>query len=503
MDCLNNEYEMDADCQIDSDLEPEAEIDSELSFVTEVSRNYTGVDTDDIKMDVDNENYTISATLQEDFIERVDALEENVGNIEGDVETISQEIDTINTDINNIETDISTINGNITTLSNGLNEAEQNIQELQNDVDNLETSKQDTLVSGENIKTINNQSILGSGNIELSVASKFVINTEGNFGTLSDADFALLIDDSKNVVIRNGVEEYGLRAIETTYRTYMAENTPDDTTVNKYAIWVQTSPQAVNYKHWSKEEVDPFGGIEDKLNQQVAVKQTGNSFSYDGDSVTFNQKFRNLKTGTEETTTENISLADSTTAGLMSPSDVQSLSTLRTEVDQLKNRNIRLLFTAKDDPTAIEINAFVLSKGYVVSDFPSISVVVRGTNHVWRYTENPSQWLDYGIDTVNQFTNTIAGIIKGSETAGKVYAENDGTGSVVGWDALTTLVNSKASQSDLSSLGDRVTQNETDIQSIEDTQSSYGNIVTHNTSEFVTPNDLLAYAKKPTVYWLV
>ena len=44
----------------------------------------------------------------------------------------------------------------------------EDITELQGDVTELGNNKQDTLISGENIKTINDTSILGSGNIDLS-----------------------------------------------------------------------------------------------------------------------------------------------------------------------------------------------------------------------------------------------------------------------------------------------------------------------------------------------
>ncbi len=49
-------------------------------------------------------------------------------------------------------------------------------------------------------------------------------------------------------------------------------------------------------------------------------------------------------------------------------------------------------------------------------------------------------WSDTGIDTVSQFTNAIAGVIKGAARDGYVYAEPDGTGSVHGWDALSAKV---------------------------------------------------------------
>mgnify|MGYP003338104025 CR=1 FL=1 len=61
--------------------------------------------------------------------------------------------------------------------------------------------------------------------------------------------------------------------------------------------------------------------------------------------------------------------------------------------------------------------------------------------HIWHYYTNDG-WKDDGVDTVNTFTNQSAGIIKGSQTAGKVFAENDGTGSVYGWDALNNRVDS-------------------------------------------------------------
>lgn len=40
-------------------------------------------------------------------------------------------------------------------------------EQIEQEITNLQNNKQDTLVSGENIKTINNESILGSGNIEI------------------------------------------------------------------------------------------------------------------------------------------------------------------------------------------------------------------------------------------------------------------------------------------------------------------------------------------------
>lgn len=48
---------------------------------------------------------------------------------------------------------------------------ESAIQKNADDIINLQNNKQDVLISGENIKTINNESVLGNGNIEIDVGS--------------------------------------------------------------------------------------------------------------------------------------------------------------------------------------------------------------------------------------------------------------------------------------------------------------------------------------------
>lgn len=194
--------------------------------------------------------------------------------------------------------------------------------------------------------------------------------------------------------------------------------------------------------------IDTIGA---KIREDVAIKQTGNTFTYSGDTVTYNKKYKNLNTGTTTTDSEVLTLANSTTAGLMSPSSVTAIQQMRNEIDALENQNIRLLYTTKSNPTANEIKAFVVSSGYTDETlYAGISVVVQATNNIWKWVSNTEVFNDFGLDTVSQFTNTTAGVIKGSATDGKIYAEDDGTGSVYGWSALKNLVNSKANDNDLS-----------------------------------------------------
>ena len=89
------------------------------------------------------------------------------------------------------------------------------------------------------------------------------------------------------------------------------------------------------------------------------------------------------------------------------------------------------------------IDSYALAKQY-----PDIKNTVPGIIHTddvgnWKSLYSVgfgAIWKDDGQDTVSQFTNDVAGIIKGSNLDGKVYAEDDGTGSVKGWDELKTLV---------------------------------------------------------------
>ena len=89
-----------------------------------------------------------------------------------------------------------------------------NSGQAQTQIDNAVSGKQDTLVSGENIKTINNQSLLGSGNIEIQgggetysagegigIDADNIISVTGNYETiveLTQAEYDALTSYDKN-----------------------------------------------------------------------------------------------------------------------------------------------------------------------------------------------------------------------------------------------------------------------------------------------------------------
>ena len=176
---------------------------------------------------------------------------------------------------------------------------------------------------------------------------------------------------------------------------------------------------------------------EDKLKVDVLNNA---SIRTENDAMYLDLNKINLDTKVTGTIPVLLTLADDTKSGIMSKSDYSTLHSLVTRVNTLEGKTTRLLYTDGGNPTAEEINTFVEGEGYT-SPFSGIAVVVAGTYHVWHYYENDNiGWRDDGVDTVNTFTNTAPGMIKGTATDGKVFAETDGTGSVYGWDNLLMRV---------------------------------------------------------------
>lgn len=180
--------------------------------------------------------------------------------------------------------------------------------------------------------------------------------------------------------------------------------------------------------------------IADVDNKQNLDVITDISITGTGDNRYITSTTKNIKTQVVSTDNDQLTLASDTRAGLMSVSDYQQLRTNTSKIEQLENKTSRLIYDDKSNPTASDINNFAVSEGYE-PPFAGLSVVVADTYHIWHYYANVG-WKDDGLDIVQQFTNTTAGVIMGSELDGKIYAETDGTASVNGWGALTGSVSS-------------------------------------------------------------
>lgn len=81
----------------------------------------------------------------------------------------------INNELASISGEISTVNQSITTIDTQLTDTMSNLT----DVNAILDTKQDTLISGTNIKTVNGASVVGSGNIDLGGAINGILKSNG------------------------------------------------------------------------------------------------------------------------------------------------------------------------------------------------------------------------------------------------------------------------------------------------------------------------------------
>lgn len=204
------------------------------------------------------------------------------------------------------------------------------------------------------------------------------------------------------------------------------------------SISLNGEPQSID----QNKNVNLIIPIDSKLNKSNADRDllTNQTLIINGDSVTLKNDFINLSTLYSSTVSNVLPLANDNRAGLMSVADYNSIRDLQNRVGRIEQKATRLMYDEKLYPTAEDISVFVTNLGYEYP-YDGIAVVIEGTNHIWHFYEGEIGWKDDGVDVVSVFTNDIAGIIKGSNLSGKIYAETDGTGSVNGWDDLIAEVN--------------------------------------------------------------
>lgn len=124
---------------------------------------------------------------------------------------------------------------------------EQAITNLQNDVDDLEENKQDTLVSGENIKTINGESLLGEGNIEIDqdfVKDDDYVHTDNNY-TGAEKEKLAGLENYDDTEVKSDISD--IKDEQTTQNQNITQNTTDIETINRnlinYSLITETGSQ--------------------------------------------------------------------------------------------------------------------------------------------------------------------------------------------------------------------------------------------------------------------
>ena len=151
---------------------------------------------------------------------------------------------------------------------------------------------------------------------------------------------------------------------------------------------------------------------------------------------------KNLYSG--ETTTANIPLpvASTTQAGVMNSATYDAVTSNTTNINAILNGAVAISGLSATPSQSDLTSAWQTETG--LSTLINRASIYDVTNEkVWTYYTNDTTWhatSNTSQVTINTFTNSSEGTIKGSTNTGQIFAENDGTGSVNGWDTLSSAV---------------------------------------------------------------
>lgn len=139
-------------------------------------------------------------------------------------------------------------------------------------------------------------------------------------------------------------------------------------------------------------------------------------------------------------------------AGVMNSATYATLDELGNRVTALESNTVTYLVTLpNDNPTQAEINS-VYQTAYPTAPFPpndGTTVIDQGKQLFYRYVKNGNLWIKTTGFTISQWTNNTLGTVKGSTTPGQIQAETDGTGSLVGYDAIISNISTAENNIDV------------------------------------------------------
>lgn len=244
---------------------------------------------------------------------------------------------------------------------------------------------------------------------------------------------------------------------------------------------------------YTKEEINT------RLDQNVQRDTTATANS---STVNLNITKGNVNTKSSSTSAVALPVANATQAGVMNPATFQAIQDNAEAIDAILDGTISIS-TLPSNPSQGDLtNAWknTTGKDTVING----AKIDDSTNEtVWTYYTNIASWkgVPYSEPSVqvSQWTNSAAGIVKGSTEDGQIFAESDGTGSVNGWDALKSQVANNESDiasntSAISTNTQNIATNTSDIASLETAVAG-----TRGVYEVQIAFDMLAPEYHPTI----
>lgn len=180
------------------------------------------------------------------------------------------------------------------------------------------------------------------------------------------------------------------------------------------------------------------------------VVLNGMTASEDGSSVQLSLAKINIKTGATSSVDVPLPVVDANGAGVLNPQTYQTIIANQTLINAIIGASVAVSGLAASPTQQQVTNAWLTASG--LEELVNGARLFDVTNtKVWTYYTNTELWYPVeaeggGSVVIAQWTNTALGTIKGvadntgHTNDGKLTAETDGTGSVLGWDRLVSRV---------------------------------------------------------------
>jgi hypothetical protein len=135
-------------------------------------------------------------------------------------------------------------------------------------------------------------------------------------------------------------------------------------------------------------------------------------------------------------------LASETRAGIMPGESFAQISENTQRIESLEGRGVFYVVSlSSSSPSQEDLQtAYETASGKTGPAADQTTLTDSAFNKQYTWYNTSTSWVDRGTASVGQFSNNSYGLIRGHDADGKVFAENDGTGSVVGWTALKNRV---------------------------------------------------------------
>lgn len=315
----------------------------------------------------------------------------------------------------------------------------EDVQELEDRVNIIEeelTNKQNKLTAGNNI-TIDENNVISSSGGDYTAGTGLLLN---------DEEFSI---DSNIVALKTDIptktSELTNDGADNTSTYVEADELAAVATSGSYTDLVD-QPTIDTTLSTSSSNAIANSAISNTLNQDLV---TGLSLdaTLSPTTVQLNETKKNLYSGATSSQHITLPVASSTQAGVMNSSAYSAIISNTNMINALVGGAVAITGLSAS-PSQAELTAAWQNETGLTTLINRASIYDVTNQKVWTYYANDTTWYaaaNTSQVTVNTFTNSSEGTILGSTNNGQIFAENDGTGSVNGWDTLTGNVSTNTS----------------------------------------------------------